>query len=37
MDEDVRRRLMKGLLGLFFGIAATWAANYITDRVLGPE
>jgi hypothetical protein len=37
MDEDVRRRLLKGLLGLVFGIAATWLATYITDLVLGPE
>lgn len=37
MDEDVRRRLMKGLLGLVFGIISTWLATYITDRVLGPE
>ena len=37
MDEDVRRRLLKGLLGLVFGIASTWLATYITDLVLGPE
>ncbi len=37
MDEDVRRRLVKGLLGLVFGIAATWLAAYITDRILGAE
>lgn len=37
MDEDVRRRLLKGLLGLAFGIVATWLATYITDRILGPE
>lgn len=37
MDEDVRRRILKGLLGLAFGIVATWLANYITDLVLGPE
>ncbi len=37
MDEDVRRRLLKGLLGLGFGIISTWLANYITDRILGPE
>ena len=37
MDEDVRRRLLKGLLGLVFGIVSTWLATWITDRVLGPE
>ena len=37
MDEDVRRRLVKGLLGLVFGIAATWLATYLTDRILGSE
>lgn len=37
MDEDIRRRLLKGLLGLAFGIISTWLATYITDRILGPE
>lgn len=37
MEEDVRRRLLKGLLGLAFGIVSTWLATYITDRILGPE
>ncbi len=37
MDEDIRRRLLKGLLGVVFGIASTWLATYITDRILGPE
>ncbi len=37
MDEDIRRRVLKGLLGLALGILATWLANYITDLILGPE
>ncbi len=37
MDEDIRRRLLKGLLGLVFGIIATWLATWLTDRILGPE
>ncbi|ACZ41182.1 hypothetical protein Tter_0260 [Thermobaculum terrenum ATCC BAA-798] len=37
MEEDVRRRLLKGLLGLVLGIVATWLAAYITDLILGPE
>jgi hypothetical protein len=37
MEEDVRRRLLKGLLGVVFGIISTWLATYITDRILGPE
>lgn len=37
MEEDVRRRLLRGLLALVFGIVSTWLAAYITDRILGPE
>ncbi|MEJ7654841.1 MAG: hypothetical protein WKH64_16640 [Chloroflexia bacterium] len=37
MDDDVRRRLVKGLVGLILGIAATWLATWITDKILGPE
>jgi hypothetical protein len=37
MDEDVTRRLVKGLLTLALTTLATWLASYITDRLLGPE
>jgi hypothetical protein len=37
MDEDVTRKLVKGLLALVLTSLATWLAGYITDRILGPE
>jgi hypothetical protein len=37
MDEDVVRRLVKGILVLVLTSLATWLAGYITDRILGPE
>jgi hypothetical protein len=37
MDEDVMRRLVKGILVLVLTTLATWLASYITDRILGPE
>ncbi len=37
MDDDMTRRLVKGLLTLALTTLATWLANYLTDRILGPE
>jgi hypothetical protein len=37
MDEDVTRRLVKGILALVLTTIATWLAGYLTDRILGPE
>ncbi len=37
MDQDVTRRLIKGLLTLALTTAATWLAAYLTERLLGPE
>lgn len=37
MDQDVTRKLVKGILTLAFTTLATWLASYITDRLLGPE
>ncbi len=37
MDEDVTRRMLKGILALVLTTLATWLAGYITDRILGPE
>lgn len=37
MDEDVTRRLVKGLLALVLTSLATWLAGYLTERLLGPE
>jgi hypothetical protein len=37
MDQDVTRRLVKGILTLLLTTLATWLAGYLTDRLLGPE
>lgn len=37
MEEDVTRRLVRGILTLVLTTIATWLAGYITDRILGPE
>ncbi|MEI6776161.1 MAG: hypothetical protein WCK70_04640 [Chloroflexales bacterium] len=38
MEEDFRRRLIKGALNLVFSLAASWLATYITNKILGePE
>jgi hypothetical protein len=38
MEEDVRRRLLQGMLNLVLGLVASWLATYITNKILGePE
>jgi hypothetical protein len=37
MDDDLTRRLIKGILVLLLTTLATWLAGYLTDRLLGPE
>jgi hypothetical protein len=37
MDEDITRRLVKGILILLLTTLATWLAGYLTDRILGPD
>ena len=37
MDEDVTRRLVKGILTLLLTTIATWLAAKLTERLLGPE
>lgn len=37
MDDDVIRRMLKGLLTLALTSVATWLAVYITNKILGPE
>ena len=37
MDDDMIRRMLKGLLTLALTTAATWLAVYITNKILGPE
>jgi hypothetical protein len=38
MDEDIKRRLVYGLLSLILGAIATRLALYLTNRILGePE
>ncbi|MGQ9928334.1 MAG: hypothetical protein ACUVS4_15880 [Chloroflexaceae bacterium] len=35
MDQDLRRRLVYGLLNLLLGLAAAWLATYLTNKILG--
>jgi len=37
MDDDVMRRMIKGLLTLALTTLATWLAAYLTNKILGPE
>ncbi|HKP53255.1 MAG TPA: hypothetical protein VJ183_11460 [Chloroflexia bacterium] len=37
MDEDVIRKMIKGILTLALTTIATWLAAYITNKILGPE
>ena len=37
MDDDVMRRMVKGILTLALTTIATWLAAYITNKILGPE
>jgi len=37
MEEDVTRRLVRGVLTLLLTTLATWLAGYLTERLLGPE
>ena len=38
MDDDLRRRVVYGLLNLALGLAAAWLATYLTNKLLGnPE
>ena len=39
MKEDnlMLKNTMRGVLGLILTAAATWLANYIVDRVFGPD
>ena len=36
MDDDLRRRLVYGLLSMALGIVAARLAQYLTDKILGP-
>ncbi len=31
------RNMVRSILGLVFVAAATWLANYVTERLFGPE
>ncbi|ACZ38461.1 hypothetical protein Sthe_1025 [Sphaerobacter thermophilus DSM 20745] len=31
------RNVVRGILNLVLAAAATWLANYLTDRIFGPE
>ncbi len=31
------RNVVRGILGLILAAAATWIANFVTERIFGPE
>lgn len=35
MEEDLRRKLVYGLLNLALGLAAAWLATYLTNKIIG--
>ena len=35
MDDDVKRRLLYGMLSLVLGVVATRLALYLTNKILG--
>jgi hypothetical protein len=38
MDQDMRRRMVHGVINLVLGLAAAWLATYLTNKILGtPE
>ena len=36
-EDDVMRRMVRGLLTLLLTTAATWLAGRLTEMILGPE
>jgi hypothetical protein len=38
LEDDLRRRMIHGLINLALGLAAAWLATYLTNKILGnPE
>lgn len=37
MMNSMVRNTFRGILGLLLAAAATWLANFITEKVFGPE
>lgn len=38
MDDDLRRRMVHGVISLVLSLAAAWLATYLTNKILGsPE
>lgn len=35
--NSLARNAIRGILGIVLAAAATWLANFITDKVFGPE
>jgi hypothetical protein len=36
-DQTMLKNTMRGILGLVLTAAATWLANYLVDRMFGPD
>lgn len=36
-DKFMMRNVIRGILGLILAAAATWLANWVTERIFGPE
>lgn len=34
-EQDLRRRLVYGILNLLLSLAAAWLATYLTNKILG--
>ena len=35
--QGVSRTMFRSLMGVAFAALATWLANYLTERIFGPE
>ena len=37
MGTAMMRNVVRGILGLVLAAVATWAANWVTEQIFGPE
>jgi hypothetical protein len=35
MNEDIKRRMVHGMLSLVLGSLAAWLSSYLTNKILG--